>query len=308
MNAFKALGASFAIYKWMSQQKTTLEVSKLTFCTATDGNHGRAVAWAGRKLGVNAVVYVPSNTVPARIDAIKGEGAKVIVVDGNYDQTVTQAAQDAEENGWQVISDTAYPGYMDIPADIMSGYTTIFQEIENDKNFREVDLVFLQAGVGGLAAAATWYYYNKYGQDAPRLVCVEPLDADCLLESIKNGNGDIKEALGNQDSIMAGLNCGTPSLLAWPLIKNGMEDFIAIDDTYAKEAMINLAHPIGNDEKIISGESGAAGFGGLLALIKDDSMAEAREKLNINKTTKILLINTEGDTDPVNYQKVLNEV
>jgi len=307
LNAFKALGASYAIHKWMKENPNA---NVKTFCTATDGNHGRAVAWTAQKLGVKAVIYVPQNTSKARIEAIKSHGAEVVIVNSHYDDTVIRAAADAKENGWQVISDTAYPGYTDIPGYIMSGYSTIFKEEEksiHDKDECAVDFVFMQAGVGGLAAAGTWYYLNRYANKRPKLVCVEPTDADCLLESIKSKDGAIYQSKGKQDSIMAGLNCGTPSLLAWPIIRQGMDLFMSITDDYAEKAMVTLARPVGSDQKIVSGESGAAGLGGLLCLLSDSSMSKAKTQLGLGKNSRILIISTEGDTDPENYQKILKE-
>ncbi|MBT3979906.1 MAG: diaminopropionate ammonia-lyase [Bacteriovoracaceae bacterium] len=311
LNAFKALGASYAAHKWMEQNQQSQNPEGMTFCTATDGNHGRAVAWSAKKLGVKAVIYVPQNTVSARIDSIKSEGAEVVVVPSHYDDTVLQAASDASKNGWQVISDTAYEGYMEIPKYIMSGYSTIFRELESTMGTDSdpgVDYVFLQAGVGGLAAAASWYYGVKYQEKRPRLICVEPTDADCLLVSIENEGGEMKSSNGAQDSIMAGLNCGTPSMIAWPVIKQMMYGFMSISDDDAKDAMKVLGRPVGNDQKIISGESGAAGMGGLLALMRDPKFEKTKQELGIGVDSKILIISTEGDTDPGNYQRILNEV
>jgi diaminopropionate ammonia-lyase len=279
LNAFKALGASYAIHRFLKGRNA----EGITFTTATDGNHGRAVAWTAARLHQRAVIYVPGNTSRARIDALKEEGAEVVVVDGNYDETVVRAAKDAEKFGRQVISDTAWPGYTEIPRWIMEGYETLFDEID-EQIPKAPTLVMLQAGVGGLAYAGACHYRRGKG---PRLICVEPTDADCLLESIASPDGSIQVAKGKQNSIMAGLNCGTPSLVAWPLLREALDGFVAVDDAYAEDAMRQLA------PKVVSGESGAAGLAGLLALPKE---AQGQD---------VLLISTEGDTDPESYRRIL---
>jgi len=315
LNAFKALGASYAMYRFVKSRFPGVEARldaviaaassmQVTFATATDGNHGRAVAWAAKALRQGAVVFVPRNTVPARIAAIRSEGAECIVVEGNYDDTVRHAAEVSAKNGWQVIADTAYEGYLEIPGWIMAGYETIF--LEAAEQMREAGLpdfpgaVLLQAGVGGLAWAGTAFYLRRVGQRCPTLVSVEPADADCLLESILSPDGSIRQALGRQNSIMAGLNCGTPSLLAWPLLRSGMHFFLAIDDGYAAEAMRMLAAC-----GVISGESGAAGMAGLLALAREPALAKHRETLRLGEASTVLIVNTEGDTDPASYRRIV---
>lgn len=303
LNAFKVLGASYAIHRFL---RLRTDKAPLTFCTATDGNHGRAVAWAARQLGHKAVIFVPANTVAARIEAIRGEGAEVVVVEGTYDDAVKRAAAEAKAHKWQVISDTAYPGYMEIPAWIMEGYTTLFEEAMRQLTAagrRPASVVLLQAGVGGLPCAGTLYFWRR-GQ-RPTLIAVEPLEADCLRESIASPDGGIRVAQGKQDSIMAGLNCGTPSLLAWPLIRAGMHGFLAIDDDYAREAMRRLASGLGGDPRVISGESGAAGLGGLLALCGERSLSDARGEAGLGPDARVLLLNTEGATDPVSYERIV---
>jgi diaminopropionate ammonia-lyase len=230
----------------------------------------------------------------------------VVVVDGTYDDTVRRAAADAEKHGWQVVSDTAYPGYLEIPGWIMEGYTTIFEEAQAqlaEHQRRGPTAVILQAGVGGLACGGALYYW-RHGP-RPTLICAEPLDADCLRESIASPDGGIREAKGEQNSIMAGLNCGTPSLLAWPVIRGAMQGFLAIDDNYAKEAMRLFAAGTGGDPQVVSGESGAAGLGALLAFAEEPSLAKARTSLGLGPEARVLLVNTEGDTDPVSYRRIV---
>lgn len=320
IKAFKALGASYAIYRflksqWEEQYTTPFSpqsfkdpealstLGEVTFCAATDGNHGRAVAWTAKKLKQRAVIYMPDNTAQGRIDNIEGEGAEVVLVPGTFDHCVELCAADAAKYGWQAISDTAYPGYMEIPKYIMLGYMEIFLEMEDSLHAADIpgiDMVFLPAGVGGLAAAGTAYYSFRYGDKRPKLVCVEPSDCDCFLESVMYGKGKPLPTRGRQQSIMAGLNCGIPSPVAWPVIRDGMHLFTAVTDDYAEEAM-----RIFYAENVISGESGASGLAGLLALLKDPRLIEAKEKTAVDNNTRVLLINTEGDTDPENYKRII---
>jgi diaminopropionate ammonia-lyase len=321
IKAFKAIGASYAIYRFLKEKwetrfngnfneesfkdpDTLKKLGSFTFCAATDGNHGRAVAWTANKLKQRAIIYMPDNTAPSRIENIRTENGTVVLVPGTFDDCVDKCAQDAEKNGWQAISDTAYPGYMEIPKYIMLGYTTIFRELEdsiNSPGSPGVDFVILPAGVGGLAAAGASYYVRKYGERRPSLICIEPSDCDCFLESVKYGNGEPLQARGKQESIMVGLNCGIPSPIAWPIIRDGMHHFIAVTDNYAEEAMRTYYK-----ENVTSGESGASGLAGLLALYRDAELKEAKEKIGLNENSRVLLINTEGDTDPINYRKIIS--
>lgn len=323
IQAFKAFGASYAIYRFLKSQwqekftddrdfgperfkdpQALARLGSFTFCAATDGNHGRAVAWTANKLKQNAVIYMPDNTAASRIQNIENEGASVVLVPGTFDDCVERCASDAAKNNWQAISDTAYPGYMEIPKYIMLGYTSIFFEIQesgllNGDQEAGVDMVFLPAGVGGIAAAGTSYYVRRYGSRRPKMICVEPSDCDCFLESVKNGNGKPLPARGKAQSIMAGLNCAIPSPIAWPIIRDGMELFLAVTDDYAMEAMRAY-----HREGVIAGESGAAGLAGLMALVNDPELKAARDLSGINPRSRILLINTEGDTDPDNYKQI----
>ena len=328
LKAFKVLGASYAMYRfvkkrWEAATGVRLDptelfsdnvfdtIGRLTFCTATDGNHGRAVAWMAARLRQAAVIYMPANSVRARVEAIRGEGARVVLVDGSYDEAVQQAAADADAMGWEVISDTSYAGYTEIPTWIMNGYKTLFEEIDEalaDEPLGKQDLVFIQAGVGALAAAAAWHYRFRGPTDSPRLVCVEPITAACMLESWRAGGEDIQTVVSDEESIMAGLNCGTPSLVAWPFVRAGFDLFLSVSDRYAVEAMKHYRHPQPGDEAIVSGESGAAGLAALLALTNNPSLMEARLQLNLGPDTRILLLNTEGDTDPVGYEKAVGPV
>lgn len=303
LNAFKGLGASYAIHRLL-EKDPTIE----TFCTATDGNHGRAVAWSAALYGKKCRVYVPRDTTKSRIEAIAKEGANVEKIDGNYEDATSLAKEMSEENGWKLVQDAAWEGYEEIPAYIKAGYLTHFEELENSLHDREkaaVDIVFLQSGVGSWPAAAAWYYYNRYGEERPKLVVVEPTEAAGFLTSLQKGHRGSPD--GNYKTIMAGLNCGIPSLTAWEILKETVDAAIAIEDTFTEQAIRNLYYPDGEDERVISGESGAGGLAGFIALMTDPRFKEIKQKLNINSGSRLLFYNTEGNTDPENFQKIISQ-
>lgn len=322
VKAFKPLGASYSVFCFLKQQwksrfgselsvkdflnpETMNKLGSFTFCAATDGNHGKAVAWTAHHLKQHAVIYMPSNTAPSRVKHIEAEGAKAVLVDGTFDECVALCDRDAKANGWQVIADTAYPGYMELPNYIMAGYSTIFYELEgviNHDDHTEADIVFLQAGVGGMAAAGSWYFRSKYKEKAPKIVCVEPVLADSFMESAKHG--EARESKQSYQSIMAGLNCGV-SLVAFPILRDAVDVYITVSDRYAEQAMRVYHDAKGSDPSVISGESGASGMAGLLALMSDPKLQAARTYLGMNQNTRVLLINTEADTDPENYRRIV---
>jgi len=322
LKAFKVLGASYAIYdffktEWEADHDKSFEFNDwlagkysglYTFCTATDGNHGRAVAWMAKLTGQKAQIFMPRGTVPARIENIKNEGAEVTVVDGIYDEALAYMADKAEKNGWIVISDTAYEGYTEIPKNIMAGYSTLFDEIINTAVYKEKgppDLIILQGGMGAFAASGVLFACDQFRERMPEIVVVEPTAAACLTESAATVDGHMTTASGNSETIMAGLNCATPSPLPWPILRDNIDLFLALDDEWAVKAMRRYYYPEKEDTRIISGESGAASLAALLALIEDDNLIPAREYLHINNESKVLLINTEGDTDPEGFKKVI---
>lgn len=301
LNAFKGLGASYAIYKILEE-----DPASETFCTATDGNHGRAVGWASRLFNKRAVVFVPRETTSARIQAIKNEGATVEQLPLNYDDTCKYAAQKSREYKWKLVQDTAWEDYEEIPGLIKAGYLTHFQELENSLHClpeAEVDFVFLQAGVGSWPAAAAWYYHNRYGEKAPKLILVEPRESNGILESLRQGQRC--EPKGKCDSIMAGLNCGIPSLSAWQILKSTIDAAIEIEDSFAEKTMRKLFYPTQNDPQVIGGESGVGGLAGLIAITTDHRFTPLKKILKITSASKILVFNTEGNTDPENYRKIV---
>lgn len=303
--SFKILGASWATYRAImdrlgvdSASLGDLRVAladraPLMLATATDGNHGRAVARMATVLGCTARVLVPRGTAQSRIDAIAGEGAAVEIIDDTYDAAVTQAAAGAGPD-CLIISDTAWPGYEDVPRWITEGYGTIFQEADAQLGGDGPDVVLVQIGVGSLATAVV----RHYRPTGARIVGVEPVSAACMWASV--AAGAIVEVPGPHTSIMAGLNCGIPSLLAWPVVSAGVDIFVAIEDERARQAMRLMA-----DAGIVAGETGAAGIGGLLELLMGPDAAETRAMLGITPSSRILALCTEGATDPAAYAQIV---
>lgn len=304
LNAFKALGASYAIHKLLER-----DPSIETFCSATDGNHGRAVAWAAKQHGKESRIFVPRGTTEARIDAIQGEGAVVEVIDRNYEATCEHAQIMASGNGWTLVQDTTLENYEEIPALIMAGYLTHFMEEEKTLNVLPqagVDVIFLQSGVGSWPAAAAWYYTNRYGNKKPKLVIVEPTEAAGMLASMEAGERSSPK--GNFKTIMAGLNCGIPSASAWEILKDTVDAVIAIDDNFAVEAIREFYYSKEGDPRIMSGESGAGGLAGFIAIMKDERFKPVKESLGIDKNSRILFFNSEGATDPPSFQRIIDDV
>jgi diaminopropionate ammonia-lyase len=225
-NTFKTLGASFAIHKYLEANP-----GKHIFCTATDGNHGRSVAWAAKMNKQKAVIFVPVDTAVSRIKNIKKQRGNVIVVDGDYDATVAKARDEAERNGYILMQDTSWEGYTEIPTLITAGYKTMMMEMDellHTPGEPLIDFVFLQSGVGTWASSVVAYYRNRYPKKMPRIIAVEPIESDSLLESVRQDG--VSKTKGSQQTLMSGLNCGTPSDLAWKILKEGVDLFLAIPD------------------------------------------------------------------------------
>lgn len=324
LNAFKALGGSFAIYRFICQAAGRSNLSfadlmsdeiraplgDLTFTSATDGNHGKGLAWAAQKLRFPCIIYVHKNTSQARIAAIAEFGAEVRVVDGNYDDAVRQCVQDARASGWQVISDTSWPGYEDVPKWVMQGYTTLLAETQEQfagQGLVKPTHIFLQAGVGAFAAAVIAYYQKLFGDDAPISVVVEPRMAACLYHSMEIGDGRPHSVSGELDTIMAGLACGDPSPLAWEVLRDYTDYFVTAPDYVAAKGMRMYGVPLKGDPVVISGESGAVTLGVLPFIMNYEGAADLRERLQLNEDSRILLINTEGNTDPNYFRNVVWE-
>lgn len=325
LNAFKVLGGSYAMAKYIAKQ-TNRDVSELpysvltseklreefgqaTFFTATDGNHGRGVAWAANKLGQKSVVYMPKGSTITRLKNIEKENAKVTIEEVNYDECVRMAADAASKtpNG-VVVQDTAWDGYEEIPAWIMQGYGTMALEANEqllDNGCDRPTHVFVQAGVGSLAGAVQGYFAGRYKENPPIVVVVEADVAACLYKGAKAGDGGIQIVGGDMDTIMAGLACGEPNTISWDILKNHVDTFVSCPDWVAAKGMRMLAAPIKEDTPVTSGESGAAPFGVLACLMLMDEYKELREHLKLNEDSKVLLFSTEGDTDPERYMSIV---
>ena len=326
LGSFKVLGGSFAIYRYLRRRlgaedrdlgfaeltsaETRERLGAITFASATDGNHGRGVAWAARALRQRAVIYVHRKTSKARIRAIAAQGAEVKIIDGTYDDAVRQLAVDAEANGWQVISDTSWEGYEEIPAWIMQGYTTLFAEAQEQlaaQGLARPTHLFVQAGVGALAASGIAFYHRLLGAQAPICGVVEAAEAACLLESARAGDGEPRGFPGELDTIMAGLACGDPSPLAWRLLWDHADAFIAAPDYVAAKGMRVYGVPLEGDPAVISGESGAVTLGALTFLMEHEVCRPLREALGLGPGSEVLLINSEINTDPEYFRQVVWE-
>lgn len=323
LNAFKGLGGIFAIASYFAR-KLDLDLSKtdfqklvdrasslpkVTFATVTSGNHGRGVAWAAKLFNQHARIYLPKGSSTSRSDAIKEYGAEAYLSELNYDDTVLRVAKMAAKNDWVLLQDTAWEGYEEIPLDIMQGYTTIVSEIVDQlgsEPLHNITHVFLQAGVGSFAAAIAGAIYQLYPKKSPKIIIVEPRDAGCFYQSALDDSGKPQRVQGKLDTMMAGLACGEPNPLAWMILKSISDYFILADDTISAKGMKILGNPLDDDAKIISGESGAIPIGVVHEILSHPKNRQIQNELQLDKTSKILVINTEGDTDPDNYHKIVN--
>jgi len=324
LNSFKILGGSYAIYRVVKRllglQEEELSFDELTssavrarlgdlvFTAATDGNHGRGVAWAADAMNLRSVIYVHSGTSKARIDAIASSGAEVRVVEGTYDDAVRQASQDAALNGWQVVSDTSWEGYEDVPRWVMQGYSTMWSEIQEQLAAQGIirpTHLFAQAGVGALAGSAIGFYRQLFGASDPVAVVVEPDKAACLYASARAGDGQPHRFAGELDTIMAGLACGDPSPLAWSILRDCVDMFLACPDYVAAKGMRVYGMPLRGDPFIISGESGAVTLGALMFIMERPELADLRAQLGLDRRSQVLLINSEGNTDPNYFRRVV---
>lgn len=307
LNAFKALGASYAISKIAEREE---DPSKAVYVTATDGNHGRGVAWAAMKLGARAEVYMPVGSKECRADAIRNIGdSKVEITDMNYDDAVRFAADYAKKNGYHFVQDTGSADYMDIPNDITQGYTTMaFEAVKQLENYG-VDKpthMFLQAGVGSMAGGVLGFLAHYYDGNPPVTTVAEPWEVACIYESMKNDGKDPTNVGGFPKTIMAGLNCGEPNIFTWPVLRDFASFAAKCGDDVTRVGMKTLAHPIGDDPLVVSGESGAVGLGLLYILCTNLEYAEYKSLIGIDENSEILIFSTEGDTDPDGYKEIVN--
>ena len=324
LNAFKVLGGSYAIGKYLANKlnksisdlpydrlgsnEVCKELGDMVFVTATDGNHGRGVAWTANQLKQKSVVYMPKGSAIERLENIRAEGAEASILDMNYDEAVRLANKMGEEKGWVMVQDTAWEGYVDIPTWIIQGYSTMGVEAyEQLKKLGEdkPTHIFLQAGVGSMAAAITGLFSSIYGEDRPIITIVEPNKADCLFRTAEANDGELRVVSGDMDTIMAGLACGEPCTIGWDILKDYADNFISCPDFIAAEGMRILGNPPRGDERVISGESGAATLGCVAEIMTNENLSWLREKLKLDDNSKVMFFSTEGDTDKANYKAIV---
>lgn len=320
LGSFKALGGAYAISRLLTRRlkdSQGIEVgldylvgeegrgqnSAVTVCCATDGNHGRSVAWGAQMFGCQCVIYIHKTVSEERKQAIESLGARVVRTAGNYDDSVREIQKAAQKEGWEVVSDTSYEGYMDIPLDVMAGYSIMATEaVSQWHEALGPTHVFLQTGVGSMAAAVVVQLQQAYGKNYPKIILVDPENAACWYDSLKAGTP--KTVGGDHDTIMAGLACGEVSQLAWTLLARDVEGVIVIDDDAAEETMRLLATGNDLDLPLVAGESGVGGLVGFVALADDDPV---RDSLGIDAHSRLLFFSTEGATDKDTYQKIVGK-
>ncbi len=316
LGSFKALGGAYAVTQLAAEEAarhtgravpihdlTTPEIrpimQQLTFGCATDGNHGRSVAAGARRIGARSVIFVHEGVSGARVAAIEGFGAEVVRVPGSYDDSVREAARRCAEEGWIVVSDTSWPGYERIPRLIMQGYTALVAECLTALE-RPPTHLFVQAGVGGLAAAVAGHLQEVLGAERPTIVVVEPARASCVLAAARAG--EPVQIPAGDPTVMAMLECYEASGVAWEVLARAADAFQTVEEEDAVEAMRRLARPAGRDPAIVAGESGGAGLAGLLRAADDPA---ARQALGLTAAARVLVINSEGATDPLRYQELV---
>ncbi|MCB2307415.1 diaminopropionate ammonia-lyase [Clostridium estertheticum] len=323
LNAFKVLGGSYAVGKYLAD-KLNMDISELsfeklrskeikeklgdiTFVTATDGNHGRGIAWAANQLGQKSVVFMPKGSSEVRLNNIRKEGAEASITDLNYDDAVRLANKYADEHNGVMVQDSAWEGYTDIPTWIMQGYATLIDEaIEQIKEEGDIlTHVFLQVGVGSFAGSIQGYLAAEFGADRPITTIVEPNEAACIFNSIKEKDGKPHAVTGYMPTIMAGLACGEPNIVSFGILRDYADMYISCPDYVTARGMRILGNPLKEDPKVISGESGAVCLGMVSLILGDDNLKEIAGKLKLNKDSKILVISTEGDTDPISYKNIV---
>ena len=323
LKAFKGLGGTYALcrvvceklgldyrtvtFQQLQEEKNREKISKMIFVTTTDGNHGKGISWAAGLLGAQAYIYMPRGSVEARAQAIRDAGKAVVTItDLSYDDAVQYTAKLAKENGWYLIQDTSWAGYEEIPMWIIQGYTTMIYEAldQMDEMRKKPTHVFLQAGVGAMAGGVLGALCCNYPNDLPVVSIVEPAEVACIFESARCGDGEEHDATGSEVTIMAGLNCGRPCGITWPILRDFADFYFACPDWVAARGMRVLAAPTSGDRAVVSGESGAVTTG-LLSLLDKQEFSAFRKKLGLNEQSVVLLINTEGDTDPEGYQRIV---
>lgn len=321
LNAFKVLGGSYCIGRYIAERLGTdirelsydkitsravrEKLGQITFVTTTDGNHGRGIAWTADRLGQKSVVYMPKGSAQERLENIRALGAEASITDLSYDDAVCFARKQAEEKGWVLVQDTSWEGYEEIPSWIMQGYTTMAHEAVEQLDGLRPTHIFLQAGVGAMAGALTGFFADYYKSSMPIISIVEPNGADCIFRTAKANDGQLHAFEGDMETIMAGLCCGVPCGVGWRQLAAHASHFLSVPDWAAAKGMRMLGNPLPGDERIISGESGAATSGAVAEILENDQLSSIKERLGLDGDSRILCISTEGDTDRANYRRIV---
>jgi diaminopropionate ammonia-lyase len=331
LNAFKALGGSYAIgtylakklgvdiadmpYDRMISDEVKSKLGEVTFISATDGNHGRGVAWTANKLKQRCVIHMPAGSATERLENIRALGATADITDMNYDDAVRLSNEEAEKYGWVLVQDTSWPGYEEIPIAIIQGYMTMLAEADAQLGDEKPTHVFVQAGVGALSTAVVSYcvtHYGRSGNGGPKLIVVEPNNAACIFKTLVATDGEIHKVEGDLQTIMAGLACGEPVTVGVDILANEVDFVASVPDYVAAQGMRVLSSPekdsagaaIHADPRVISGESGAATFGFAYEVLSNPDLAPIKQQLGIDGNSKLFFFSTEGDTDRANFDDI----
>lgn len=321
LKAFKVLGGAYAMARHIAQRagqdigslpfevmtsaRVRNTIGPVVFASTTDGNHGRGVAWVARQLKQKAVIYMPKGSSRERLDAILAEGAQASIVDMNYDDAVRMTAEQAHKHGWVVVQDTAWPGYEEIPLWIMQGYGTLMLESLDQLHGVAPTHIFIQAGVGSLAGAVLGHVAAAFGAQRPKVVAVEASAADCLYRSAITGKGAPVAVSGDLDTVMAGLSCGEANPIGWAIMRDYAAAFASCPDYVATRGMRILSSPLPGDPRVVSGESGAVTLGLVSLLMQSPRLSDSRAALGLDATSRVLVVSTEGDTDPQRYLDIV---
>lgn len=321
LNAFKVLGGSYAIGQYMANRlamdirelpyekmisgEIREKLGDITFISATDGNHGRGVAWTANQLKQKSIILMPKGSSTERLNNIKSEGADARITDLNYDDAVRLANEMAEKNGYVMVQDTAWEGYEDIPLWIMQGYMTMAYEAYRQLQDVKPTHIFIQAGVGSLAGAVTGFFSAVYKENKPVITVVEPDQAACIYATAKADDGKRHCVTGDMKTIMAGLACGEPNIISLDILRKYADYSLSCPDYVAAQGMRILGNPLMGDDRVIAGESGAAGFGAASEILRNPEYASLKEKLGIDENSVLLFFNSEGDTDRENYRRIV---
>lgn len=302
LGAFKALGGAYAVQHVLEAREAAGDDSPLTVCTATDGNHGRSVSWGAQQKNIPCHIFIHAGVSEGRAKILAANGATVHRVDGNYDASIAACIKMAEENGWQIVSDTSWEGYTEIPTQIMAGYTVLAAEVIEQLEQQKDTLthIILQAGCGGMAGALMAYFWKHWREDFPEVIVMESSMSDCVLESMQRDEIYLVDIV--DETLMAGLSCGEVSELAWPILRHGAGHVLTVDDEGVKPMMRFLAKSEGERPNIVGGECSASGLITIKTMLDNPELAKSA---NIDENSVIFILGTEGDTDPEMYKEIV---